>query len=260
MKQDIHDTPSTDQFYPIGFRYPTTNPLDLRSYRYAKAGNTLNTDVGAFSFSPEYVAYTTIHSDAKAGSLAVVIDVGATDGFSVFGGSGGGVIGKNELQGGYIIIYTHALVHAPNFTIRRMITGNTATTGAGPMTVTLDKPLPCDLAATTMHAACIANPYLNVQFSNAGSFQSIVGVPTQYATVGQYLWLQTWGPVWCAPAADLGRDAESREVIFRANGSVASAYPDTAPQDGRQQHAGFVLANARDTGQGEGWYFLQIAP
>ncbi|GAJ19992.1 unnamed protein product, partial [marine sediment metagenome] len=40
MKQDINQV-SAVQRYPIGFRYPITDPLDLRAFRYAEAGADL---------------------------------------------------------------------------------------------------------------------------------------------------------------------------------------------------------------------------
>ena len=179
MLQDIHQV-SAIQRYPLGFKYPISNPLDLRGFRYGKAGGTLNPDFGAKNALAQHVAFTTIHTNALIGAKLVAIDVAATDGIN-----GDGNIAADELVGGNIVIYPHSAN-----TINRMIIGNTATVGGGVMVVTIDKPLPCPLTATTMHAECIANLYLNVQTS-ISNIMSVVGMPTMPATVGQYLWLKT---------------------------------------------------------------------
>lgn len=247
MLQDIYQV-STTQRYPIGFKYPVSNPLDLRGFHYAKAGGTLNPDLGAKNALRQCVAYAAIAASAVAGAKLVALTVGVADGVN-----GDGNIGADELSGGYIVIFTHA-----GYTVNRMIVGNTAVVGGGTMVVTIDRPLPCPLTAATMHGECMANPYLNVQTS-IDNTMSVVGMPTMPATVGQYLWLQTWGPVWIAPQAEVSVGNNNRRVVFRHDGSIDED-DGTDANVSKAQIAGFVMANAPGGTQGAPFIFLQITP
>ncbi len=248
MKQDIHQV-STIQRYPIGLRYPIDNPLELRRWHYGLAGGTLNTDVAAWFALRQHVAQRALAADVPALSRLVPIVIGA-DGIASDGN-----IGEDELAGGYAVIFPHA-----QNTLNRRILHNTATTAAGQtMLLTLDKPVPFPLTiAAGVGVECMASPYLNVQ-TGIDEYASKVGVPTMPAVLGEYLWLQTWGPVWIAPQGDTSVGTNNRRVIFLGNGGVAAE--DSGIQSRyQQQYAGFVLANAPDNTQGAPFLFLQIAP
>ncbi|GAJ13793.1 unnamed protein product [marine sediment metagenome] len=184
MKQDIHELSDFPR-YPIGFRYPKTNPLDLRSWRYGRAGNALSCQFGAhLGFAqdvgkPGASAAVTVDLLA-AGKYTLEITVSDTD-----GRLGNGNIAKDELAGGYILIYPDGM----DDTINRMVVANTATIGGGVMTIKVLKPLPVALSPNP-HAEIIANPYLGVLKGNYDR-QMIVGMPTRAALEDQYLWLQT---------------------------------------------------------------------
>jgi len=248
MKQDIHEV-STIQRYPIGFRYPIDNPLELRRWYYGLAGGLLNTDVAAWNALRQHVAQRVIAADVPAGSRLVSITIGA-DGIASDGN-----IGEDELAGGYAVIWPHA-----DNTINRRIVANTATTAAGQvMVLTLDKPVPIPLTVVgVVNVECMASPYLNVQ-TGLDQYASKVGMPTMPAVLGEYLWLQTWGPVWIAPAGGVSVGVENRRVVFGGNGGVFDEDPTIAVRE-TQQYAGFVLANAPGDGQGAAFIFLQITP
>jgi len=252
MKQDIYEL-SAIQRYPIGFKYPIANPLDLRGFHYGKAGGTLNTQYGAKSVTPQLVNFATINAPMAQGEVLLAIDVALTD-----GALGDGVIGEDELASGYIAIFTPAPMQAYN----RMIVANTATTGAGGVTVMvvkIDKPLPVAVVVLNFHAECMANPYMNVQ---TGHFPvaSVVGIPTMPATLAlPFHWLQTWGPLWGVAQLDVGVGANNREVVFNEEGGIAMHDP-AAAANMYAQHAGFVLPNKRDGTQGAPFIFLQITP
>ena len=175
MKQDIHQV-STIQRYPIGFKYPKTNPLDLRSYHYSRAGNALQCGSGAHLGFTQDVNFCVVTVDiAAVGKYTLEILIGAGD-----GRLGSGAIAANELAGGYIIIFPNGTANA----INRMIVANTVTiAGGGLMTITVDKPLPLALTPAP-HAEVIASPYLDVLYGNYDR-RMIVGIPTRAATVGQ---------------------------------------------------------------------------
>lgn len=257
MKQDI-DELSAQQRYPIGFRYPITNPMDLRAFRYAKAGAALLSGIGAKLVIPQICNFDAIALLAEEGDRQLTITVGATDGVL-----GDGVIAEDYLAGGYIVIFTPAPMQA----IQRMITANTAQAipagVGGPMTVTLDKPLPQDVDVLNFHAECMANPYRDVQTGNF-PLASVVGVPGIAVPLATpYCWLQTWGPLWITPTGVYeGQGNDNRVVVFMGNGTISDRENATPPLHGseKHQHAGFVLPNLFGGGVPAPFIFLQITP
>ena len=257
MKQDI-DEMSAIQRYPIGWRYPRTNPLDLRVFHYAKAGALLQSGYGAFSVLPQLVGFSAIAIAAERGDRQLTITVGATDGLL-----GDGVIAEDYLAGGYVVIFTPAPMQA----IQRMIKANTAQAipggAGGPMTLTLDKPLSQDIGTLNFHAECMANPYQGVE-TGGFAYGPVVGIPTMPVPLATpYCWLQTWGPVWATPTGvNEGLGDSNREVVFVGNGSINDRENANVPVHGseKNQYAGFVLANLRGGAVGAPFFFLKIAP
>lgn len=251
MKQDI-DEVSTIQRYPIGLSYPVANPLDLRRFHYGKAGGALDNEFGAKCVTPQIVTFAEINAPAQKGERLLAIDVAVTDGVL-----GDGIIAKDELAGGYIIILTPPPMRA----INRMIVANTAQLdpAGGVMVVTLDKPLPRDIdPVTNFHAECMANPYMDVVTGNY-PLAPVVGMPTLPAALGEFLWFQTWGPLWGITQLRAGVGDHNRQLVFRHDGSIDMH----DPTDGTtmyQQHAGFIMANTLAGGQGAPFTFLQITP
>jgi len=231
--------------HEIGTRYI----MDDRSFRYVYAGGTLNCDLGASPYNTQCVAYATIAKDAIIGATKVVIDVAITD-----GALGDGAIAKDELFGGYIVIFPHS-----ENSINRRIIGNTLIAAdGGEVTVELDAGIPVALDADNDHAECMASPYSDVRTDGTVT-KSVVGVPMVAAVAGQWLWIQTWGPVWIAPQAEVGVGNNNRQVVFRHDGSLDEHDYSTAIV-AKGQHAGFVLANASGGGQGAAFIMLQICP
>ena len=332
-EQDIHEV-SSIQNYVLGSRLIQ---WDGRVFKYAKAGGTLNSDVGCKSYNKQHVARATIAKAAKILDTTIVLDVGETD-----GDAGNGLITRNELVGGYLIIFPHdgnsinrqivannavlsaeksdativeetdvaiatdiititidiptgaeikftttdtlptplvvgttyyaikvdathikvatSLVNANagiaiNLTIVGV--GTHTVTGVGEMTLTLDKPLPVVLTEETDHGECMASPYLDVR-STTEDTSSIVGIPARVADAGEFLWIQTWGPVWIAPQGEVSVGSNNRQVVFRHDGSI-DEYDGIDSNTIKAQHAGFILQNARDGGQGAAFVMLQIS-
>ena len=254
MKQDIHEV-STIQRYPLGFRYA----LDDRVFRYGRAGGALNTDVGAKNpLGGWIVEYCPVNA-ALIGAYELVLTCHNTDGVLDDGN-----IAEDELAGGYINIYTHEIYHPVtniSWTINRKIVKNSKITPTSlVMTLTIDKPLPVALTGgNTMHAECIASPYASVisgwpvAVPNIEKM-SVVGYPTRYADIGEYLWLQTWGPLEAAIQGGLSNADNLRELAFVSGGMLKlrdAALPGS-------QRAGYVLNNT--VNPGASYIFLQLAP
>lgn len=251
MLQDIYELSDTPN-YPIGFKFPVKSPLDLRSFYYGRAANIQIPDVGSHISLTQHVSWAVV-ANAPVGSKTVVVTVGPGD-----GADHNGAIGEDELAGGYITLTPHTANHV----MCRLITHNTAVLApGGAMTVTLDKPTIFVLELVS-HAECMANPFLDLWSGNKPR-QPIMGIPTIAATVGQYLWYQTWGPIWVAPQTvgdiAVGVGDHNVQVVFRHDGSL-QAHAVAEAYAAKQQHAGFVMTIPDGAGQAAPFVFLQITP
>ena len=243
---DIRDT-SIAQLYPVG-----TKLLDgERVFYYAKASSVgiATTDYGIKNGYPQHVAYTTVAAAAVVGAKTVVIDIAS------HGVAGDGVIAANELAGGFMVFFIGSATTA--FTCR--ILTNTATTGAGEMTLTLQDELPVALREDTDHAECIAHWASGCEYNTANE-EPVVGVAHAVVVASYYFWLQTWGPCWIGPSSAGPFDgAHKHQIVFESTGEIDGHEYDNAILT-EQQHAGFALAHAYGGGQGAPFLFLQITP
>ena len=241
-------TVDATQKYPLG----TYMRMGDRTFAYAKAGGTLNPAFGALNNSLQHIVWSAVPATYAAGVTKISVTTSDTA-----GAAANGTIAANELVGGYIMVMPTG--NADVFI--RQVVGNTAVVNhSHTMYIDLDSPTPCILTAATANAEVMASQYLNVLDgnTNANNWRSIVGMPTMPATVGQFCWLQTWGPVWAAVSADAGVGSNVRQLIFGGNGSI-----DTHDHTGGNfsaQHAGFTLTNGAAGIQGAPFFFLQITP
>jgi hypothetical protein len=223
------------QKYPIG----TIITMGLQTFAYSSANGTQNPDVGSHIAAGQHVSYATIAASAVAGVEQLTLDVAATD-----GEGGDGAIAKDELVGGFILVFPHS-----SNTFWRQITGNTAVAAdGGEMTVTLDSPTPAAVVVDVTHCEAMASPFRKVVSGNYPQ-QAIVGIPTYPATTGKYFWLLVNGVAWASPQAEVGEAEHDLQVVFRHDGSIDEHdYSDAYVT--KQQHAGFVLTHAPAGTQG----------
>jgi hypothetical protein len=161
-------------------------------------------------------------------------------------------ITKDELRGGYLILYKAAA----STHVFRGIIGNTASASGNNFQIFLDAGLPFAVS-TADSAKVLSNPYANVSQANLAGLASFVGMPATTAAINAYLWVQTWGPLWCAPQAGVAAAALVRAVYFRHDGSLdIRANGGTNVTD---QRAGFVI-DYSPTGQGPPLVMLQVSP
>ncbi len=244
---------NTDQFYDEAsdvqnFTIGSRMLVDERAFRYARAAGVLIPDVGAKCIWDQAIAHRVV-ANTPALSTQITITTAAPDGLA-----GDGSFAANELEGGYIVIWPTVANHV----INRRILANSLRAGAGAMVVTLDRPIPI-LTGAGATGECMASQYAHVLLDNDDA-HSVVGVPMIAATNHQYVWLQTWGPIWCAPGgAGLLGIGGNRQAVFRHDGSVDIHDPADATVNMRQ-HAGYIISSAPGGGQGAPFIFLQIAP
>jgi len=244
VKDEYFRAGETTQRFPIGTIYH----LGRKAYVYALAGGTLNPDLGASPYNYQHVGYTTIAASTIVGQKEITIDVSAA-----MGAAEDGAIAKDELFNGEMVL----MDNSGKIYTRGILENTVLAAGGGEMTVTIDHGIEVALTTDTDHAECMASPYIDVR-TDGTAYKSVVGVPVCIATVGQYCWLQTWGPCWVAPQAAVGTGNNDRQVIFRHDGSVDQHdYNDANTKFG--QHAGWNMANAIGAGQGAALIYLQIS-
>jgi hypothetical protein len=252
--------------YNIGDRVVTP---DGRVFRYSLAAGTCNPEVGAYNpihtitnaVAPaqsvingpvlnQFGSSTTVTA-GSVGANVVTMTVAATD-----GAASDGVVAADELRGGYIVIGNGVGQHPQ----MRGIIGNSAVAAnGGSCDVYLDAALITAVTVGTTNIETMLNPYANLKGDNAGTgYVSFLGIPAVQATVGQYFWLQTWGPVWITSDGDTGDDNLDRNIYFEVNGSLKSA--TNATDKTLQQKAGVTMdASAANLTSGP-FVMLQISP
>ena len=218
---------------------------DGRVFRYALAGAGAAAVAGEASIQPEFGVCVPDKSITNAvaptqtpqvnlplgvnlsvgavGDMAVRVTIGATDGRSTTTpGTGTGLIAKDELRGGYVVIGNGTGQH-PQF---RGIVGNDAVVvGGGSCLVFLDAPLIAQVLVGATNIEAYLPLFGNVRNMNIvnSAYVTCLGFAATPATYGQYFWVQTEGPVWGTSNSLTGEAAQGRDIYINTDGSVRSA-------------------------------------
>lgn len=220
-------------------------------YRYAKASNIITSckyGVKFWALSSDGIE-STLSQGQEKGDMSILI---------------AGDFAKDELRGGSLIIHV-----ADGLEQQRVITGNTVASD-GKITIYLRDPLSADIASGT-YTEVYPNPYANVYCfylgggHPAGAFSSVAGMPNVItAAVNQYLWIQTWGPIWINPYGVAGNNpvADVRTVVFDHEGCISyeSEVKGFSANTSKHQVAGFVINRQTETISGPPLIMLQISP
>ena len=182
-------TPSTTQEYELGTRCVT---VDGRVFRYAKLGGAITNarvDYGLyFASGPRNKWYEHPSQGQSTGDMSITLPFDEAN--SVL--TDGNTVAKDELAGGYIVIYKDGVANQ----CVRQITSNTASTepNAYSVTVYLDAALPYDVVVAD-GVELIRNPWGDVRsmFADNKTATTMCGMPTVVAASGTYTWVQTWG-------------------------------------------------------------------
>lgn len=246
--QGLYET-SAIQNYLIGTKRMTPRG---RVFRYAKAAGACKAKYGAKYVREEAISYTAATLGREVGDITIKCTVAITD-----GALGDGAIAKDELVGGYVVIYdaTDAIRQH-----REIVANTKVAAGGGSITITLDGPLTTAVVITTNNFEVLGNPYNGLQYTN-NQYNSVMGVPMLEAATGEYFWVQTWGPICTTPGSttsDPGADAEQRQVVFDGEGSLVCMTDLGATKD--QQVAGFIIQQDGAGAAGPPFIMLQISP
>lgn len=175
---------------------------DGKVYRWSKAGGvalaagklTVNSDVDA------NVINKTVAATVAAGSLQVVVDAA-------------GAIAADAYADGYLTVSD-----ATGEGISYLIVGNTSTSGAGEMTVTLAEPLVVGLTVDVSEVSLLKNVNDGVVISATDQADLAVGVPNVSVAASSYFWNQVSGD--CSVLAD---EAVTKGVVLTIGTGVAGA-------------------------------------
>jgi len=252
-EQDIYKASAT-QNYVVGTRRVTP---EGRVYKYGKA----TAEIGHMGSG---LKFWSLLSDGIGWQAPKKIQTTSDSTIWLDSGKAAGVVTKDELVGGYIIIHTGTV---SNDMVRRII-ANTLADGDGFVTIRVDRPWDHAIA-TDFGTETYPNPYMNLrQRIAAGSYptmgdrlSSVAGMPTVRTTVADmFLWIQTWGPCWVTPGANLGANVadDRRGCFFDYEGKIIEKTAAAASTD-IQQYAGFII-NREDTSTGPPLFMLQISP
>jgi len=213
------NTSGTTQKYPIGTRML----MDERVFRYGLIG-------GAAAVGGRAVANLSTNEQSTAAPATYA--VGATT--VTITAAAGEDIAANALQGGY-------LCYKATRYFQHRILSNTAATAGNVSTLVLETPLVgVGITITTTTLCAYASPWAKVGFGETyGSGVSFVGWPYYNMAIGQYTWLQTWGPASGAPAAFFGDTGNQRAVWFASDGSLTTFSSAQSPC--AYQYAGFWM-------------------
>jgi hypothetical protein len=241
---DIRDVDTVQQ-YPIG-----TKLVDgERVFYYCESVGVTNADTGVENYYAQSVAYATIAAAAAVGDTTVVLDVATTDGRAK-----DGVIAVNQLAGGFLVIFGHD----DDASCHRILSNTVVGSGGGEMTLTLQDEVNATLVADSDHGECMES-FFGCVGDGSSATKPIVGIAQAIAASGSFLWVQTWGPCWIPPQGAVGDAGHDMQVVFRHDGSIDEHdYSDSNVT--KQQHAGFVMAQANAGGQGAAFIMLQICP
>jgi hypothetical protein len=245
--------PDTVQQYDIGTKWD----FNGKTYHYAYAGGTVTPNMGAKIKNEQDTQQRAIQANAAQYATEITITTVSPDGPSY-----DGTFAKNYLKGGHVVVFPAA---GMVYTFCRGIMGNDVLAAAGTLKLYLDAPIPYAIT-TSGHAEVMASPWANVVPNTSthvtDNLTACCGIPAVRATVGQWLWVQTWGPVWNSPHAGVGAAASDMGVYMLGDGSFGEGYESTgiAHVIGEiGQYAGWVMSTGYGGGQAAPFVYLQIA-
>jgi hypothetical protein len=165
--------------------------VDGRVYRYAQAGGT-DLDPGKLCVNSDAnadVVNKTVARTYSAGTQEVVIDAG-------------GAITADDYRDG-----TLAISDATGEGVLSRVVGNTTTSGAAELTVTLAEPIPVAMTIDVSEATLLKSPWDDIVISATDQADMPVGVPNTLIDDADYGWVQTGGPcaVWADEAVTRGQ-------------------------------------------------------
>ena len=236
--------PDTAQRYDIGCAYV----FNGKAYYYAYAGGAVKSRMGASIKNPQDILYRACPTTAAIYATSIYATTVSPD-----GPSANGTFTKDYLKGGHVQC---SVGTNDDEDFSRGIVGNSAVTTAGTIRIDLDGPIPHEVTASTAYIEAMASQYANIEYNGHVMYPK-VGLPTCYAAAGKWVWVQTWGACWIAPASTVGVNG-AIGVVFRQDGSLDKTY-QTVSDNISSQYAGYTIAGVLAGTQAAPFVYLQIA-
>jgi len=239
-EQDIHEIDTT-QNYDLGSRLTQHGSGGSRTFHYAKAVSVIEDLKFGLKFygkldTTSGVTYAAPTQTQLATAKVITVDAGASGDHTA-----------DEFRGGYLTVHTHT----DNNQVTRKVVSNTASSAAGYITFTVDKPW-TKAIETGYGVEVIGNIYKDIRLCSSGvgvgagdKYSSVAGMPMVRTTVANtYIWIQTWGPIFVIPHGaslqDAGIATDERRLVFDYEGSV-SIQEDCVGATDDHQSAGFII-------------------
>jgi len=246
------------QKYPLGTKFVNGD----RVYHYARASGTVHPYWGAYKAKKtNTVAVAPTQSTTKqadgtlpgvVGSYHVTVTIDAEIGVLTTG-----VLSKDELAGGYIVVGNGAN-QDPQMCL--IVSHPALATTGGSLTLELDMPLAIVVTVGTTTIELMESPFYNLKADGAGgAYVTYIGIPASIASSGQYFWLQTWGPCWITSNGNTCNSAGDRTIVFASQDGAVVSSDDITVESG-MQIAGIALDMSGDGASNAPFVLLQIMP
>jgi len=248
---------STVQEYPLGTRFVCGD----RTYRYCYASGDCDPEWGAYkakktntvAVAPTQATATQADGTiaGAVGSRYVTVTIDTEIGVLTTG-----VLSKNELAGGYIVVGNGSSQHPQ---MRLIVSHPALTSTGGSLTLEMDMPLISAVAAATTTIELMECPfYCILADGSGGDYVTYIGIPACEASSGEYFWVQTWGVCWITSNSNTCDSARDRTIVFVGNGSVESSNDETL--ESGFQIAGVALDMSGSAASNAPMVYLQIMP
>jgi len=232
---------------PNGFSVGDLMQVGLKTFILCLLASAItSTGLGVKMAYAQGAPYAVAGATSAVGATSVTITTTAAS-----GPAGDGAVAKDWFKGGQIVLFT-AGSDIPQV---RGITGNTSRVASGAKNVTfyLDSPLTTAITVAVDYGEAIASMGMGVlQDTEIG--HPVLGMPMSVGTSGQYIWVQTYGPIFASPQSGVGM-AGATGVYWRHDGSLDVL--DTTDAYISGQYAGFVMAESATHTQAAPFVFLQ---
>ena len=228
----IYTAETTQRFIP-GTKYIA---WDGREFRYAKSGSAVIASEACYFAATGYTAITAFAVAGVIGDTSITVPA-ATH----------AALAKDELAGGYILIFTGGSDNQDNQF--RGIIGNDAAVANALFKVYMDGPLTSTVVVTTSSCETYQNPWMNMTHTTGSSTLAKAGVPAVYVSAsGYYFWVQTKGPIFVNPQSGVS-SGKGMGCFWRNDGSIEdanAALAVTTATYGSSQYAGHIIEGSYD--------------
>lgn len=245
---------TADQKFHYGSRIMT---FDGRVFKYCGSKGAGLSGFGSWNGAPaaNLIGAVLPAAVAVGTKRTIAVTVAAGDGYA-----GDGVVAKDELVGGYVV-----MGHGESKVQNRLIIGNTAVaSGGGTTYIDVDGAIELAMTASSSYCEVVLNPYAyTIGGQTTGNDTAAwMCVPATNVTSTYSYWGQTAGPCWVTPggttSTSLGKADGDRLLYWVGDGSVNDTTELSGSTTGRQI-AGYMIDTTSAAVAGMPLVMLQLS-